>query len=141
MNRLREWGPMLLIVGLVALALDGLRSHANAATNSVNWRQERSIGIGEVISNPTSPASFTVAPGTRHAWISVWNNPVCWTMDGTTAPTASSGGKWPAGMVVKLENSDTGNYSELKKFKFINCAEGATEVRMMPTRDQRPSDQ
>jgi len=130
-------GVMLAAIGY------GIAPQAYAATpTNANVINEKGVGgLGQVLTNLTISTQLTVPTGARHAWVSVWDNPVCWTMDnGTTAATANSGGKWPVGFVAKLDNAELGGYSELKSYRFINCDEGPTELRVAYTRAWRAGD-
>lgn len=105
-----------------------------AATQASNFRYE--IGIsGQVITNPVAATFLTVPANTEHAWIHVKEQPVCWS-SGAIAPSAVSGGEWPAGALIKIDNDPL----FLKALRVINCAEGATTVKVYYTRSRRASD-
>lgn len=119
---------LLTLLAFVAFAV--IRSEA--ATSAATAKSE--IGIsGQVITNPVAATFLTVPTTAQHAWITVKGNPVCWGMNADgTAPTATSGGEWPAGAVLKIDNDPR----MLKSIRLINCAEGATVVKIYYTRDR-----
>jgi hypothetical protein len=119
---------LLLVGGVLHLA-----PPASAATQSVNFKHE--VGIsGQVITNPTTATFLTVPLGAHHAWITVKDNPACFSYD-AAAPTATSGGEWAPG-VWRVEN----DRPLLQAIRFINCAEGATVVKVYYSRDRRVGD-
>lgn len=104
---------------------------AQAATQLTGYAWE--VGIsGQVITNPTTATFLTVPTGAEHAWINVKGNPACWGAD-ATAPTATSGGEWPVSF-FKIDNDNL----LLKSIRVINCAEGATTVKVYYTKRRRP---
>lgn len=120
---------VLLVLAMVAAAN---LYDVSAATQSTGFMYETGIS-GEVITNPTTATFFTVPAGAEHAWITVKNNPACWGMNADgTAPTATSGGEWPVSM-FKLDNDRV----QLQTIRVINCAEGATTVKVYYTRRRR----
>lgn len=121
-------GLSAVAVAIAALFVFDMRDAVNnqnaafAATQSRDFKYE--VGIsGQVISNPTTATFLTVPGATEHAWILVTGNPVCWSAD-ASAPTATSGGKWPAGTLIKIDNDPL----HIKALRLINCSEGATVV-------------
>jgi hypothetical protein len=90
---------------------------------------------GQIITNPVAATFLTVPAGALHAWILVKNNPVCWS-SGATIPTATSGGEWPSGALIKIDNDPL----FLKALRVINCAEGATVVKVYYSRERRVAD-
>lgn len=104
---------------------------AHAATQATNFKYESGVS-GQVITNPTTATFLSVPSNAKHAWIHVKDKPACWGAD-ATAPTASSGGEWPAGAVLKLDNDQL----QLKAIRVINCSEGATTVKVYYTRDRQ----
>lgn len=107
---------------------------AHAATVAGGFKTELGVS-GQVITNPTTPTFLTVPLEARHAWIHVKGNPACWSA-GAVAPSATSGGEWPAGALLKFENDPL----FLKALRVINCAEGPTTVKVYYTRDRRASE-
>ncbi len=105
----------------------------SAATQSVNFKHEMGIS-GQVITNPTAATFLTVPLGAHHAWITVKDNPACFSYD-AAAPTATSGGEWAPG-IYRVEN----DRPLLQAIRFINCAEGATVVKVYYSRDRRVGD-
>jgi hypothetical protein len=105
-----------------------------AATQSSGFKHEVGLG-GQTITNPTTATFLTVPAGAQHAWIYVKGNPVCWS-DNADAPTSASPGEWPAGFVARIENDPLW----LKSLRVINCAEGATTVKVKYSRDRRFND-
>jgi hypothetical protein len=113
--------------------LEIIEPTAHGAVQATGFRSE--VGIsGQTIANPTTSTALSVPNNAEHAWIVVKANPVCYT---NTAPatdaTAGSGGEWPAGFVTKLDN----DRAQLLAFRVINCAEGATTVKVWYTRTRR----
>lgn len=107
---------------------------AHAATTAAPFRHE--VGIsGQVITNPVAPTLLSVPDGAQHAWIHVKDAPACYSY-GPTAPTATSGGEWPVGFTSKIQN----DRQMLQALRFINCAEGATTVKVYYTRDRRANE-
>lgn len=117
-----------LVASLILFAPD--RTHA--ATQSTGYMQE--VGIsGQTITNPVIATFLTVPLGTEHAWITVKNNPACWgANENGAAPTATSGGEWPVSF-FKLDNDGR----LLQNIRVINCAEGATTVKLYYTKRRR----
>jgi hypothetical protein len=111
--------------------VDLLEPSAYGAVQATGFRSE--IGIsGQVITNPTTSTALSVPNNAEHAWITVKTNPVCWANSGADA-TANGGGEWPAGFITKIDN----DRAQLLALRVINCAEGATTVKVWYTRTRR----
>lgn len=125
---------VLAIASMVALVNVGV-GPAQAATQASGFKEEVDRG-GQVIVTTTAAQFLTVPANARHAWIVVKNAPACWGFHPTTAPTASSGGEWPAGFIGKFDNDSLA----LKNIRVISCAEGASTVKVLYTGDRRIGD-
>lgn len=120
-------------IALISIAVAVLNRQVVAATQSTNYKWE--VGIsGQVITNPTTATFLTVPAGATHAWITVKTNPACFSYH-ADAPTASSGGEWLPG-IYRVEN----DRPMLQALRVINCAEGATTVKVYYSRDRRVGD-
>jgi len=120
---------LTLILLAVLVTFEPSNQHiAQAATQATNFSWEAGVS-GQVITNPTVATYLTVPAGATHAWFTIKDKPACWGAD-ATAPTASSGGEWPAGAMFKLDNDRV----ELQSIRIINCSEGATTVKIYYTK-------
>jgi hypothetical protein len=131
-THMKRHHAMLLVLFLLAFfGLIFFGPCAQAAVQATGYRSE--IGIsGQVITNPVASTSLSVPNNAEHAWITVKGNPVCWANSGADA-TAVGGGEWPAGFAIKIDN----DRAQLLAFRVINCAEGATTVKVWYTRTRR----
>ena len=136
MSRIRQHDLTLLVLLIFAFVFL-VTLPSNAATISRDFKWE--VGISGQVITTTGTAQFLTVPlGAQHAWILVKGaNPACWgaNFDGT-APTANSGGEWPAGVLFKLDNDRL----FLQKIQLISCTEGAATVKVYYTRDRRVND-
>lgn len=134
---LMAWLLVAFGVALLVNDVADYRSHSTAHAATQDLRGiSREIGIGgQVITNPTTATFLTVPAGAEHAEIIVKGNPACWGAD-PAPPTANSGGEWPVGMWRKIDNDRL----YLQSIRVINCAEGATTVKVYYSRSRRATD-
>lgn len=118
---------------------------AQGATQASNFKEEVDRG-GQLITTTTDAVYLQVPAGARHAEIVVYGaNPVCWGANPTVAPSpgacssttsAACAGRWPTGMVRKIDNDRL----MLSSIRVVSCAEGAATVNVHYTGDRRVGD-
>lgn len=127
---------VIIALGVISISvMVGISVRTQAATQSTGFKEEIEVG-GQTIVTTTDAQFLTVPLRARHARITIKNQPACWGANPSSAPTPTSGGEWPAGLVIKEENDRL----MLANIRVISCAEGASTVKVQYFGDRRIGD-